>query len=294
MPHHRRELAAKPGEAAHVRLVPLCLIHIYVSGDAHWDINHQFAFRLSTKRAMSAKTLIVGLSGVSSSGKTTVARLLRELFPNSFILHQDDFYRPDDQIPVKNAIQDWDCIEAIDVAKLVSCLTYIKEHSSLPPDFHSKEDQNSVGDCNVDRSKFEERRSIASQMLEVRTVRRVVFVDGFLLYSRELQAVQGLLDIKLFLRTDYQIAKARREARRGYVTLEGYWEDPPGYVDKVVWPNYVKEHSYLFRNGNIEEPCDDLKCSERNIRPVPDGLQEDLDGTLAWAYRTVIDHLVDK
>ncbi|THV63449.1 hypothetical protein D6D27_10612, partial [Aureobasidium pullulans] len=25
--------------------------------------------------------------------------------------------------------------------------------------------------------------------------------------------------------------KQRREARSGYVTLEGFWEDPPGYVD---------------------------------------------------------------
>lgn len=54
-----------------------------------------------------AKNLIVGLSGPSSSGKTTLARLLRSVFtiPASpetnhnaitlFILHQDDFYKTD-------------------------------------------------------------------------------------------------------------------------------------------------------------------------------------------------------
>lgn len=42
----------------------------------------------------SAKTaLVVGISGCSSSGKTTLARLLRDIFPNTFILHEDDFYK---------------------------------------------------------------------------------------------------------------------------------------------------------------------------------------------------------
>lgn len=39
------------------------------------------------------KALIVAISGCSSSGKTTLARLLRDIFPNTFILHQDDFYK---------------------------------------------------------------------------------------------------------------------------------------------------------------------------------------------------------
>lgn len=52
-------------------------------------------------------TLIVGISGPSSSGKTTLARLLQRIFCgvnldnkqqlNTFIIHEDDFYYPDDQ-----------------------------------------------------------------------------------------------------------------------------------------------------------------------------------------------------
>lgn len=41
------------------------------------------------------KALIVALSGCSSSGKTTLARILRDIFPSTFILHEDDFYRPE-------------------------------------------------------------------------------------------------------------------------------------------------------------------------------------------------------
>ena len=43
------------------------------------------------------KAVIVGISGASSSGKTTLARLLRDIFPGTFILHEDDFYKPESE-----------------------------------------------------------------------------------------------------------------------------------------------------------------------------------------------------
>jgi nicotinamide/nicotinate riboside kinase len=41
------------------------------------------------------KAVVVAISGCSSSGKTTLSRLLRDIFPDSFILHADDFYKPE-------------------------------------------------------------------------------------------------------------------------------------------------------------------------------------------------------
>jgi nicotinamide/nicotinate riboside kinase len=45
--------------------------------------------------ASARKSIVVGISGCSSSGKTTLSRLLRDIFPNSFVLHEDDFYLPE-------------------------------------------------------------------------------------------------------------------------------------------------------------------------------------------------------
>lgn len=45
--------------------------------------------------ASDKRALVVGISGCSSSGKTTLARLLRDIFPSSLILHEDDFYKPE-------------------------------------------------------------------------------------------------------------------------------------------------------------------------------------------------------
>jgi nicotinamide/nicotinate riboside kinase len=43
------------------------------------------------------RAIVVGISGCSSSGKTTLARLLRDIFPGTFILHEDDFYKAESE-----------------------------------------------------------------------------------------------------------------------------------------------------------------------------------------------------
>ncbi len=45
----------------------------------------------------SHPAIVIGISGCSSSGKTTLARLIRDIFPRTFILHEDDFYKPEKQ-----------------------------------------------------------------------------------------------------------------------------------------------------------------------------------------------------
>lgn len=78
-------------------------------------------------------------------------------------------------------------------------------------------------------------------------------LDGFLLYyPPKFSNVMSLLDIKFFLQVSRAKATQRREARDGYVTLEGFWKDPPGYVDKIVWPNYVEAHKWMFADGDVE------------------------------------------
>lgn len=49
------------------------------------------------KAMAEQRTVVIGISGCSSSGKTTLARLLRDIFPETFILHEDDFYKPESE-----------------------------------------------------------------------------------------------------------------------------------------------------------------------------------------------------
>ncbi|KAL7785816.1 P-loop containing nucleoside triphosphate hydrolase protein [Trichoderma ceciliae] len=243
------------------------------------------------------KALIVAISGCSSSGKTTLARLLRDIFPSTFILHEDDFYRPETELTMKNGLLDWDCAEAIDIPAMAEALSYIRQHASFPPTLDSKEDQNSVGQCPVSPSTISALASKVSSLIPsnhplITSGLRLCLLDGFLLYPPSMSAIQPLLDIKIFLRASYAKAKDRREARDGYVTLEGFWADPPGYVDKIVWPNYVAEHSWMFEDGDVEGKYRVDVLEKETIR-VPDegGVDGDMGKILAWMVDLILEEL---
>jgi nicotinamide/nicotinate riboside kinase len=121
---------------------------------------------------------------------------------------------------------------------------------------------------------------------------RLCIFDGFLLYSPSMSAIQDYIDIKLFLRVSYTKAKARREARSGYVTIEGFWQDPPGYVDKIVWPNYVADHQWMFENRDVEGRMKEEALRDSRIEVQADkGPDVDMETTLKWAVETLMKDL---
>ncbi|KAL2195878.1 P-loop containing nucleoside triphosphate hydrolase protein [Corynascus similis CBS 632.67] len=242
------------------------------------------------------RTIIIGISGCSSSGKTTLARLLRDMFPETFILHEDDFYKPESELPIKDGLADWDCPEAISIPDLEAALAHVRATGTFPPNVNSLEDLNTVGPCPATPDQ------IAACAAKVRTwlspdhpgalifpssssksspndddnhkppKTRMCILDGFLLYSpppdlcsapkdpppssssspSPLRGVMAHLDVKIFLQASKAKALQRREARDGYVHMDGFWKDPPGYVERIVWPNYVESHRWLFEDGDVE------------------------------------------
>jgi len=49
-----------------------------------------------------------------------------------------------------------------------------------------------------------------------------------------------LLDVRLFVRGDYETMKSRRQSRG----------DPPDYFDNLVWPAYLDAHKHQFVDGD--------------------------------------------
>ncbi|KAJ4390365.1 ribosylnicotinamide kinase, partial [Neurospora sp. IMI 360204] len=199
------------------------------------------------------KAVVIGISGCSSSGKTTLARLLRDIFPNTFILHEDDFYKPESEIPMKDDLRNWDCPEALSIPDMTAALEHIRATGELPrqqnkkglPTLDSKEDLNSVGPCPLTTDFINTIKSRVADWLQPSSPGhrilnlsstsqqplKICILDGFLLYSPPPLLPATLLsqmDIKLFLLVSKARALQRREARDGYVTLEGFWKDPPG------------------------------------------------------------------
>ncbi|KAI1388317.1 P-loop containing nucleoside triphosphate hydrolase protein [Hypoxylon trugodes] len=248
------------------------------------------------------KAFIVGISGASSSGKTTLARLLRDVFPNTFILHEDDFYKAETELPTREGFLDWDCAEAISIPDMKRALEHIRAHGTFPPFVDSKEDQNSIGSCPVSDTAIAAAKAKVDAWTQpgqpghsiISSKLRTCLLDGFLLYSPPLETgqVPPLLDTKLFLLVSRARATQRRERRDGYVTLEGFWTDPPGYVDKVVWPNYVSAHAALFKDSDVEGALDEAVLREKGIQAqVGKGLDVGMETTFTWAVDTVMREL---
>ena len=239
---------------------------------------------------------LLGLSGPSCSGKTTLARILRDtLSPHAFILHEDDFYVTDALIPIKTVsdgrrLQDWDCLEAIDQAGLREMLDYVKERGKVSEGFESKEDRNAVGNVRVNAEVVESWRRRFWSLLNsgMQGDVRMFIIDGFLLFSQEMKEVRDLFDLRLLLRADYEMVKSRRVARSGYATLEGVWEDPSGYVDEIVWPGYVRDHRFLFSDGNVEEEPDQPTIARLGIDVAPKEAGHDMTKALEWAAETIM------
>lgn len=300
-------------------------------------------------------TILLGLSGPSSSGKTTLARLLRSIFdistPSSrptqpsralslFILHQDDFYLTDALVPVITAsskefgtrdLQDWDCVESLDLPLFEDTLRHVKAHGRLPEGSVSKEDQNAIGESGVSEVEIEKWKAAVQTWFNgllgegdgdgegatsqsPRKEIQICILDGFLLYSspssssQELNQLhtltQTLLSPRLFLPTTRAQTLARRLRRSGYVTLEGFWTDPPGYVQDVVWPNYVRDHGWMYRDGRVDDAPqgsadgsvvfnEDLLKRE-DIQVCPGGGTWEMKQVLAWAVERVKEAVVQK
>ena len=198
------------------------------------------------------------------------------------LIHCDDFYLPESSLPFRAGHRDWDCAASLDLTALVACLQNWKETGKIQgerksqgvlPGDESKSENGFEVTVAVERLKSEGKSRWLNQT-------KLLIVDGFLLFpSPPLPAaLPPLFDVKILLRVNRDVAKERREARHGYVTLDGFWSDPPGYFDDVVWPNYVESHERYFLKGNVEGEVDEEKGEGGvHIGPREGGLVEVLE-----------------
>ncbi|KAI8967088.1 P-loop containing nucleoside triphosphate hydrolase protein, partial [Mycotypha africana] len=180
---------------------------------------------------------IVEPSGPSCSGKTTITRILRKTSPFSTVIYQDDFYKRESEIPTDmvTGLKNWDCPESVDFVKLFETMEYVKCHHQLPKDYPSYEENNRHdGSELLSPCVLEEIYEMSRALNACNT--SLVIVDGFMLFHKKW--ITDVFDMKIWLTSSFEVMKERRERRQGYVTQEGYWQDPPFYFEKIVWPEY--------------------------------------------------------
>ena len=69
---------------------------------------------------------------------------------------------------------------------------------------------------------------------------------------------------------------------------QGFWTDPPGYFDKIVWKSYVRDHKHLFENDDINETLRENKELDLN---TPVQMDLNMQELLIWAIGVLSKYL---
>ncbi|CAG8951821.1 hypothetical protein HYFRA_00005625 [Hymenoscyphus fraxineus] len=264
------------------------------------------------------KVILVAISGISSSGKSTLAYLLNEVFNpeteeektagrrKQHILTQDDFFKAKTAVPttsflvgegekefvmrsmgsnsgfykIKEVVNDtagsqgqkWkvtgpdtDCARAFDFEGLWKAVKDLKEKGEVLS--AGAKEENYLGVVGDDlKIQYHDiinhlRHRVAHILANTTTTYHFVFLEGMLLFTDpsvpatpNRTILSSLQQIRLFLPTSFEAAKARRLARAPYVDVErggfrvpGQMWKTEGYFDGVVWRNYGRDCGWLIK-----------------------------------------------
>ncbi|KAJ9080866.1 ribosylnicotinamide kinase [Entomophthora muscae] len=171
-------------------------------------------FKPSTENTL--KTKVIGISGCSCSGKTTLASVIQLLLPKCAVIHQDEFYKLDSHIPKDpgTGYDNWDTPKAIDMDKFYDAIvaatsSEVIVKNKAPKDDTIKDAASWVLD-NINSGS-------AKKVFDPST--RYIIVEGFLFFHDP--KFLSLLDGAILAWADYPTLLERREARPGYETKEG-------------------------------------------------------------------------
>ncbi|ODN04694.1 Nicotinamide riboside kinase 1 [Orchesella cincta] len=181
--------------------------------------------------------LVVGISGASCTGKTTLTKLLRASFPWSSVIHQDAYYHPNDPkyhvyLPdVKHF--NWDLKSAIDFSKMEKDLQTVLSRSG-----ESKQQNELHIDeqlLHFPNDKFVKKHQPNENEVKYLSSRfsriPLTILEGHIVFSHP--DFFRLCNLKYFLTLNQDELFSRRR-RRVYDP-----PNPPGYLEKYVWPAYV-------------------------------------------------------
>lgn len=141
--------------------------------------------------------IIIGIAGGSASGKSSIAKVLKDEFKDSqsvVILRMDDYYNDQSDLPMeKRLLTNYDHPFAFDIDLLVSDLQRLKAREI------------------VEKPVYDFMNHTRSHFTETIQPSDVIVVEG--LMTLDIEAVRNMLDIKVFVDTAADIRFIRRLIR---------------------------------------------------------------------------------
>lgn len=198
----------------------------------------------SANDAPPGKIFMIGISGGSASGKTSIAnRLIQSInLPNVILISMDSFYSvltPEENKLADNGQYNFDSLEAFDLPLLEDCLFKLK--LGLPVDIPEYDF------CTHSRTANSTRVTNSS----------VVVFEGIMTLSPP--SILPLLDLKVFVDTDDDVRLARRFirdiAQRGRTqcsVLEMYFKFSKSGYDNYIAPSARNADLIIPRGGDNE------------------------------------------
>lgn len=139
--------------------------------------------------------IVIGVSGGSASGKTTVANRIKEEFKDNVeLLSHDYYYLPHDELPLEERAKiNYDHPNAFDTERLINDIKKLKDNIAIErPVYSYKQHTRLPETVGVNPAK-------------------VIIVEGFLIFENT--ELRNLMDIKVYVDTDADERLIRRIIR---------------------------------------------------------------------------------
>jgi len=154
--------------------------------------------------------IVVGVSGVSCGGKTTVAsglnNWLNKSEQNAKLIMQDDFYKPASELPI-NTFTNFLEFDEPESVRMDLIKQKIEEWLDEPVELDQEDAQ-------------------------------ILIVEGTMIFTDP--EICDLCDLRYLVHVDFEVAKYRRSLRNYPIP------DPVGIMAQNIWPKYIK-HREIFR-----------------------------------------------
>ncbi|CAH0598143.1 unnamed protein product [Chrysodeixis includens] len=174
--------------------------------------------------------VVIGISGVTCGGKTTLASRLRETLAPVAVLHQDKYFLPDDSpkhVPVAGLSRrhnNYDILSALDMEAMLRDVRDTLAGNKPAPDHSAPPEARAPAPLQLPGKSF-------------------LILEGFTILNYE--PIMELCDLRYYLTLEYNECLARRVFRL---------YDPPdvdGYFDKCVWPEHLKYKAQLEKDSRV-------------------------------------------